>query len=185
MAIVVISGPSGVGKNTIIEQVFKALPQLRFSSSLTTRQPRDNDVPGKYEYVDHAEFEARVKAGELLEWAEVHGNLYGTKKPKAGENVLLEIDVQGARQVKENLPEALLILVAPPGDTLADRVAVLRQRLVERQTDENESIEQRLQNAERELIDGQAQSDVVIVNVYLEDSVEQTVQAIKHHLGNG
>lgn len=182
MAIVVVSGPSGVGKNTVLEGVFKALPELKFGQTLTTREARSNDIPGKYEHVDEVEFKARVKRGELLEWAEVHGNFYGTKKPKVGDHIILEIDVQGAGQVKAKYPEALLILIEPPGETLEDKIGVLERRLRDRQTDSDEVIQQRLLNAEKELIDGQAQSDFVITNDSLDRAVAETVTAIKTHL---
>jgi guanylate kinase len=182
MAIVVISGPSGVGKGTVVAKVLAAIPNLIFASSLTTRPPRPGDAPGKYVYVGRPEFEARAKSGELLEWAEYNGNLYGTLQPPLDRNVLLEIEVQGAAQVKGRFPQARLIFLVPPGATLAAQMQVLTTRLKQRATDHALTIQQRLAHAKKELRQGQQQSDVIIVNDDLAVAVKDTITCIKEYL---
>lgn len=182
MKIVVLSGPSGVGKNTVVAEVLKAIPTLRMGSSLTTRAARPNDVPGKYTYVSRSEFDARVERGELLEWAEYNGNLYGTLPPQGDGPVLLEIEIQGAAQVKRLHPEACLLFMVTPGRDVPERLAVLAERLRQRGTDQPAAIQERLIRAEEELRQGQAQSDVVIVNDNLATAVHQTVASIQVYL---
>jgi guanylate kinase len=150
--IIVISGPSGVGKSTVVDRVLEESPNLVRSVSLTTRKPRPGDVDGEhYNFVSPREFAARRDSGGLLEWAEVHGNLYGTEVEQVdrclaeGKGVLLEIDVQGGRAVKSARPGALLIFLLPPSDE------ILEERLRGRGTDDEEVIRRRLENARREL----------------------------------
>jgi len=150
--IVVISGPSGAGKSTVAAQVLEKSPELVRSVSLTTREPRTGDVDGEdYDFVSPEEFAARREAGILLEWAEVHGNLYGTEAEQVdrsiagGKSVLLEIDVQGGRRVKAARPRAILIFLLPPSDE------ILEERLRGRGTDDEEVILRRLKNAREEL----------------------------------
>ena len=150
--IVVISGPSGAGKSTVADKILEKSPGLVRSVSVTTRRPRAGDVDGEdYHFVSPEEFAARREAGRLLEWAEVHGNLYGTEAEQidrsiaGGKRVLLEIDVQGGRSVKAVRPGAVLIFILPPSDE------ILEERLRGRGTDEEAVILKRLENARREL----------------------------------
>ncbi|MFV1971881.1 MAG: guanylate kinase [Acidimicrobiia bacterium] len=128
--LIVISGPSGVGKTSIVESMLETTPSV-FSVSATTRPPRPGEADGvDYHFVDKRTFEAKVESGEILEWAEYGGNLYGTLRSAvqpildAGQNVILDIENEGAKQIRESYPQALLIFVAPPDlETLADRLA--------------------------------------------------------------
>lgn len=149
----VITGPSGVGKGTLIEQLLERVPELELSTSATTREPRPGEVDGRdYFFLTPEEFRRRLEAGDFLEHASYSGNYYGTLKEEvqrrlaAGQSVVLEIEVQGARQVRDELgDEAVLIFIAPPDEK------VLRERLEGRGTDSPDAIEQRLRTAEIEL----------------------------------
>jgi guanylate kinase len=148
----VITGPSGVGKGTLIERLLERVPDLELSISATTREPRAAEVSGRdYHFLTPEEFRRRLEAGEFLEHANYSGNYYGTLRSEVeerlakGRSVVLEIEVQGARQVRDAMPEAVLIFIAPPDE------AVLRERLEGRGTDSSEAIEQRLRTAEIEL----------------------------------
>jgi guanylate kinase len=144
----VIAAPSGAGKTTLVRALMTHVPTLRFSISYTTRKPRPNEQHGRdYFFVDHAEFERMAAAGEFLEHARVFDNYYGTSKPQVegmlrdGENVLLEIDWQGAQQIRRALPECQSIFILPPSR------AALEQRLRGRQTDNDEVIARRLRDS--------------------------------------
>jgi len=144
----VIAAPSGAGKTTLVRALMTRVPSLRFSISYTTRKPRPNEQHGRdYFFVDHAEFERMAAAGEFLEHARVFDNYYGTSKPQVegmlrdGENVLLEIDWQGAQQIRRALPECQSIFILPPSR------AALEQRLRGRQTDNDEVIARRLRDS--------------------------------------
>jgi guanylate kinase len=149
----VITGPSGVGKGTLIEQLLRRVPELELSTSATTREPRAGEVDGHdYFFLTPEEFRRRLEAGDFLEHASYSGNYYGTLREEVerrlaeGQSVVLEIEVQGARQVRDALgDDAVLIFIAPPDEK------VLRERLVGRGTDSPEDIEQRLRTAEVEL----------------------------------
>jgi guanylate kinase len=150
--LVVVSGPSGVGKSTVVDRVLKHAAGFVSSVSVTTRPPRGAEKDGvDYFFITREAFENRRDAGELLEWAEVHGNLYGTPAPfvaeslAGGVNVILEIDIQGGMSVKERFPEAVLIFLLPPG------FEALKERLKGRATDEESVIRRRLENAKHEL----------------------------------
>ena len=147
----VISGPSGAGKGTICGKLLEA-ENTDFSVSMTTREAREGEVHGKdYYFVTREEFTASIEKGNFLEYAVVFDNMYGTpkdevlKKLERGHNVILDIDVQGALQVKASMPEAVLIFILPPS------LAVLRQRLTDRNTDAPDVIEKRLSKAVNEI----------------------------------
>ena len=148
----VITGPSGVGKGTLIERLLERIPELELSISATTREPRTGEADGReYHFLSPAEFDRRVAAGDFLEHATYSGNRYGTLREEVerrladGRSVVLEIEVQGARQVRDAMPEAVQIFIAPPSPE------VLRERLEGRGTDSPEAIEDRLRTAETEL----------------------------------
>jgi guanylate kinase len=148
----IVSGPSGVGKGTVINEVLKLVPDINLSISYTTRAPRKNETNGKeYFFVSEKEFTSMIEKGEFLEWANVHGNLYGTpkryieEKLKNCEDVILEIDTQGARQVKKTFPDGVFIFILPPS------IDELLRRLYKRGTESEEVIKLRLSNAREEL----------------------------------
>ena len=147
--VLVITGPSGVGKGTLIQALCRHFPELRLSVSATTRHPRSGERDGiDYHFLTPEEFERRIRAGEFLEHAEYAGNRYGTLRSEvedAPDGVVLEIEVQGARQVREAMPEAVQVFIAPPSPE------VLRERLLRRGTDSPEGIARRLEQADREL----------------------------------
>jgi len=179
MALIVLSGPSGVGKNTIINEVLKKIPEIKSSRSLTTRKARPNDVPRKYTHVDKKEFQEHIKNGDLLEWAEYNDNLYGTLKPDLNENSLFEIEVKGAAQIKALYPEAHLLLILPPGNTIEEKINVLRERLQKRAVDENETIEKRLAEAKEEISQGTQQSEKIFINDNLDNVIMEIVGTIQ------
>lgn len=148
----VITGPSGVGKGTLIARLLEAHPELELSVSATTRPPRDGEQDGRdYHFLSPEEFDRRADAGEFLEFATYSGNRYGTlrseieRRLEAGHSVVLEIEVQGARQVRAAMPESVQIFIAPP------EPAALRARLLERGKDTPEAIDARLAVAAQEL----------------------------------
>lgn len=150
--ILVISGPSGAGKGTLVAEILKRFPELKLSVSDTTRKIRHGDIPGKsYNFLSEKEFKEKIKRGGFLEWACVHGHYYGTpllfvrRSLEAGRSVILEIDVQGALQVRNKIPEAVLIFIAAPS------LEVLRERLVKRKSESEAQLAVRLMNAEREM----------------------------------
>ena len=152
MCVFVITGPSGVGKGTLIRALRERVPELALAVSATTRDPRPGEEDGRdYHFLSDAEFERRVDAGEFVEHARYSGRRYGTLRSElerhraAGRPVLLEIEVQGARQVRRTMPEAIQVFIAPPD------VDALRQRLLGRGTDSPEGIQARLARAEEEL----------------------------------
>ena len=148
----VITGPSGVGKGTLIERLRQRMPELALSVSATTRPPRANEQEGReYHFLSPEAFDERVRAGDFVEHAEYSGRRYGTLRSElerhsaAGVPVVLEIEVQGARQIAQTMPEAVRIFIEPPSRE------VLRERLVGRDTDSEEEVERRLRVAESEL----------------------------------
>lgn len=180
--LVVLSGPSGVGKTTLVRGLL-ARPELNLtlSVSATTRAPREGEVHGRdYLFMDRESFLKAREAGEFLEWAEVHGNLYGTpmaearRALEAGRNVLLEIDVAGARQVRERAPDALLIFLRPRDPETLER------RLRGRGTDDEETIQRRLRNARAELA-AAPEYDLQVVN----DDLERAIEEVAAHIPQG
>ncbi len=177
--IFIISAPSGSGKSTLTQRLIQEIPSLRFSISYTTRPPRGQELDGKdYFFITRPEFEARVAKGEFLEHAEVFGNYYGTHSSEldraAAENVdlILDIDVQGARQLKEKRPAAVSIFILPPSRE------VLEQRLRLRSQDSEPVIKRRLYEAAEE-IRNYSQYDYVLVNREVEASVETLTSIVK------
>ena len=171
----IISGPAGSGKGTIIKRV-RELAEFDFSVSATTRSPRPGELEGvHYFFVGKQEFEEKIAAGEMLEYAEYVGNYYGTpKKPvekalSAGKNMILDIDVQGALQVKEKLPEAIMVFVLPPD------FATLMRRIRGRGTESPEIIDKRMQKARVEL-ECFDQYDYIVTN--RDNDVENAAQDV-------
>ncbi|MFJ2375908.1 guanylate kinase [Streptomyces sp. NPDC087769] len=165
----VLSGPSGVGKSTVVAHMRKVHPEVWLSVSATTRKPRPGERNGvHYFFVDNEEFDKLIANGELLEWAEFAGNRYGTPRRavldrlEAGEPVLLEIDLQGARLVRQSMPDAQLVFLAPPS------WEELVRRLTGRGTEVPEVIERRLAAAKIELA-AEAEFDTTLVNTSVED----------------
>ena len=171
--LIVISAPSGTGKTTLTHMLLKEFPDMEFSVSYTTRKPRPGEVNGKdYFFVDRETFERMIEEGDFLEWAEVYGNLYGTSKSQVlkalneGKDILLDIDTQGALQVKKNFPEAVLIFILPPS------FKELERRLRSRGTDDEETIERRLKIARVE-VERAPLYDYIVVNDRLEKAYEK------------
>ncbi|MDM7926915.1 MAG: guanylate kinase [bacterium] len=179
----VLSSPSGGGKTTVLSEVLRRDPTLRYSVSATTRPPRPGERDGvDYHFMDPGEFDRRIRSGGFLEWAEVHGNRYGTPvEPvlgwvEAGERVILDLDVQGALDVKRSAPRSVLIFLLPPS------LSALRERLERRGTDRPDAVQSRLAAAEREMAQCE-QYDFVIFNDRLEDAVD-CLQAVLRHAGD-
>jgi guanylate kinase len=178
----VITGPSGVGKGTLIRTLRERIPDLDLSVSATTRRARPGEHDGvDYHFLDDDEFEARVQAGQFVEHARYSGRRYGTlrsdldKRLAAGRPVVLEIEVQGARQVRETMPEAVQVFIAPPSED------ALRARLIGRGTDDAEQVEARLATA-REELRAQGEFAHVVVNDRLEDAVTALEEVVQRHL---
>ena len=181
----VITGPSGVGKGTLIRALRERVPELGLSVSATTRPPRPGETDGvDYHFLTDDEFEARVNRGDFVEHARYSGRRYGTLRDEleqrgAGNTpVLLEIEVQGARQVRQAMPEALQVFIAPPSRE------ALRARLVGRGTDDAEQVEARLRTADAEL-GAQDEFAHVVVNDRLEDAVHELSEIVRSALDDG
>jgi guanylate kinase len=174
----VITGPSGVGKGTLIRGVMERLPELELSVSATTRAPRPGEQDGRdYHFLAPEEFERRVQAGEFVEHADYAGRRYGTlrseleQRVRGGAPVVLEIEVQGARQVRAAMPEAVQVFIAPPS------LEALRTRLIGRGTDGSEEVERRLGVAEQELA-ARDEFAHVVVNDRLEGALEELAEIV-------
>ena len=175
----VLSGPSGVGKSTVVAELNRTCPQIWISVSVTTRKPRPGEVNGReYHFVDDSEFDRLVAGGALLEWAQFAGYRYGTPraplndKLEAGVACLLEIDVAGARQVRRAAPDARLVFLAPPSwDELV-------RRLTGRGTEEPQVLARRLAAAEDELA-AAAEFDITLVNTSVQDVCRQLITLVK------
>lgn len=171
----IISGPSGAGKGTIVQRLLQERPDLKLSVSCTTRPARPMEKEGEhYYFISERDFAQRRNRGEFLEWAKVHGNYYGTPRKLVeqylaeGFDVLLEIDVQGAAEVKNAMPEASLIFVEPPS------MQVLEQRLRRRSTELQDAQDRRLSDAYDELRKKES-FDGVVVNVEVEQAVKEVL----------
>ena len=164
-----------MGKGTLIRLLLDRFPRMALSVSATTRAPRPGEADGvDYHFLSREDFDRRVEAGEFLEWAEYAGNRYGTLKSELERDVdvlVLEIEVQGARQVRERLPEAVSVFIAPPSEE------ALRTRLVGRGSDDPEQIEKRLQVAQEELA-ARDEFDHVVVNDDLEAAVQELADLV-------
>lgn len=176
--LIVLAGPSGVGKGTLLQQLLRKYPTLRVSTSATTRQPRAGEINGEHYYFKTKEsFQQMVENGELLEWAEFAGNCYGTPKGPIeaailqGHRVILEIELLGARQVRQSFPMAKQIFVAPPD------VETLEERIRARGQDTEAAIEKRLAQAKVELAAAH-EFDTVIVNDCLDTALAKLEAAI-------
>jgi guanylate kinase len=178
--LVVISGPSGAGKSTIAREVIRRTGAA-FSVSATTRPPRKGEVDGRdYRFVDEGEFRRMVRDGELLEWAEVFGRLYGTPRRgveealEDGKTIVLDVDVQGGRQVYEKLPAATFVLIVPPDER------TLAGRLRGRGTEDEGQLRRRLDEAAREVADARAcrAYDYEVVNDELEKAIGRVVEIV-------
>jgi guanylate kinase len=172
-ALFVVTGASGTGKTTLVQAALQSIPGLRFSVSATTRPPRSDEVDGKdYHFLTHDEFVQRVAAGDFLEWAEVYGNRYGTLSTQVeqalsqGDSILLDIDTQGAEQVRTAAPDAITIFVLPPS------LEVLASRLKGRGTDSPEVIERRIREA-RLQVSQCAYFDYLVLNDHLQSAHDQ------------
>ena len=180
----VITGPSGVGKGTLIRTLLERIPQLELSVSATTRNPRPGEEEGvAYHFLSDAEFARRVEAGEFVEHASYAGRRYGTlreeleRRTREGAPVVLEIEVQGARQIARSMPEAVRIFIAPPSEE------ALRTRLIGRGTDDPDEVEARLDTAAEEL-SAQDEFAHVVVNDRLDDAVEALEEVVRSALGS-
>jgi guanylate kinase len=178
----VITGPSGVGKGTLIRLLRERIADLALSTSATTRAPRAGEEDGRdYHFLTREEFAERADANEFLEHAAYSGNRYGTLRSEverrlaAGESVVLEIEVQGARQVRAAMPEAVLVFIAPPDP------AALRERLESRGTDDPEAISERLRTAQIEL-DARQEFQHVVCNDLLETAADQLERIVREEL---
>ena len=180
-----ITGPSGVGKGTLIRGLRERLPELELTVSATTRPPRPGERDGiDYHFLTPQQFESHAAAGDFLEYADYSGHRYGTLRSEvdsrlaSGTPVVLEIEVQGARQVRRAMPESAAVFIAPPS------MDALRSRLIGRGTDSADQVQARLQTAERELaaVDEFRQ---VVVNDRLEEAIDALVDIVRAELPAG
>lgn len=173
--LILVSGASGTGKGTVCKKILQDMPEIFYSISATTRQPREGETDGvEYFFITHEEFKNWIAEDKFLEYAEVYGNFYGTplhkieERRNRGENVLLEIDTQGALKVMEKCPDGIYIFLLPPS------LSELRNRIENRGTESPESLERRLNSAKSEIKIGKKYRYIVV-----NDSVDEAVRKIK------
>lgn len=178
--LVIISGPSGVGKGTICKEVVKAMDNIQLGVSVTTRAKSDIEIDGKdYWFISKEEFEHRIAEGRMLEYAEVFGNMYGSDAQQVEEalqqsqTIILEIDVQGARQVKIKYPDAVMIFILPPSH------GELAKRINHRGREDAESAEKRLSQADNEIAAAWQYYQCMVINAELEQAVNEVMQIIE------
>ncbi|MTJ12693.1 guanylate kinase [Anabaena sp. UHCC 0187] len=176
--LIVLTGPSGVGKGTLMNAILQRYPELHYSVSATTRSPRPGEINGKnYDFISRSKFEQLVTQGEFLEWAEFAGNFYGTPREavlnqiQSGKLVVLEIELEGARQIRNTFPSALSIFILPPS------FSELEKRIRERGQDSEEAITRRLQRAEEEVAAAN-EFDIKIINDDFEEALNEIEKAI-------
>ena len=178
--LIVLAGPSGVGKSSVVAGLRAALPELYFSVSATTRAPRTGEVDGRdYRFVGPAGFDALIARGELLEWAEIHGGLQRSGTPRApveealaaGRPVLVEVDLAGARAMKQAMPEGVSVFLAPPS------MQELERRLLGRGSETEAAFARRLETAREELA-ARAEFDVALVNEDVQTTAGRLVQLL-------
>ena len=184
-SLIVVSGPSGAGKSTLIREALEAVPELAYSVSATTRAPRPGEVHGEhYVFLSRGEFERWIGEGEFLEWAEYSGNLYGTPEAKveelleAGLSVILEIELQGARQVRRKRPDAVMVFVRAPS------LEETRRRLSGRATETAEAVETRLATAVGEVA-ARDEFDFEVVNGDREQARKDMIELMETIIAGG
>lgn len=178
--LLILSGPSGVGKDTVFRSLLRRMPELRKTVSVTTRPARDGEVDGReYIFVDRERFEAMIEEGLFLEWADVHGNLYGTPADQVnrirsqGSDVVLVIDVQGAESIRRKFRDALTIFLFPPSQD------ELLRRLAGRGTEDEDALSRRLLEADREMQTAD-KYDYRIVNENIDDTVTELEKIVRN-----
>jgi guanylate kinase len=183
--LVVVSGPSGAGKSTLIRASLAAVPELAYSVSATTRNPREGEVDGRdYIFVGREEFEKWIDEGRFLEWAEYSGNLYGTPEQKveeylrSGRSVILEIELQGAREVREKRPDAIMVFVRAPS------LEETRKRLEGRATEDDKALEARMTTALEE-VEARSEFDYEVVNAEREQAREDIIRTMRNIVEGG
>jgi guanylate kinase len=182
---IVVSGPSGAGKDTLIRAALDAIPELALIASATTREPREGEVDGRdHVFLSREEFERWIDEGRLLEWAEYSGNLYGTPKQSVeeflekGRSVILRIELQGARQIKERRPDALMVFVRAPS------LVETRRRLESRATESSASVESRMATAIKEIA-ARDEFDYEVINGEYEQARKDMIKILHEELAEG
>ena len=183
--LIVVSGPSGAGKDTLIRAALEAIPELALIASATTRKPREGEVQGRdHIFLSREEFERWIEEDRLLEWAEYSGNLYGTPKQsveellESGRSVILRIELQGARQIKERRPDAVMVFVRAPS------LEETRRRLESRATESSESVESRMATAIKEIA-ARDEFDYEVVNGEYEQARKDMIQTLQRVVAEG
>ena len=183
--LIVVSGPSGAGKSTLIREALEAVPELAYSVSATTRRPREGEVDGRdYVFLSREEFEKWIQEGRFLEWAEYSGNLYGTPEQRvdellrSGQSVILEIELQGARLVRKNRPDAVMVFVRAPS------LEETRKRLRGRATEDEETLEARMSTAVQEVA-ARDEFDREVVNGDREQAREDMMRTMRDIIEGG